>query len=74
MNFLDKVLKNTQISDFMQIPLVAGELFIADGQTWRRYVYIYIYRERERATVFNSGQVDIMHVSTDQSWAPEVER
>jgi hypothetical protein len=32
-NFLDRFPKNTEISNFMKIRLVGGDLFHADGQT-----------------------------------------
>jgi len=36
LNHLDKLSKNTQISNVMQIPAVGAELFQADGQTEKK--------------------------------------
>jgi len=36
LNILDRVSKNTQISNLMKIRHVAAKMFQADGQTWWR--------------------------------------
>ena len=41
LNFLDTFTKNTQIPNFIKIPLVGAELCYADGRTWRTLLQIF---------------------------------